>query len=156
MVNSQSKRAHTTTPSSVLGNYMANNFISKMTFQEFENFYILPWWKEKEAQFPVLAAMVRDLLTVQAFTIASEFSFSVSGRVISQWRSGLSPESMEVCICLKDCLDEATRKQHMTTLEDAIDANLESNLNNEEIELGISPPNEYNDEDGGPEIATYQ
>ncbi|KAE8675306.1 Ubiquitin-like protein ATG12 [Hibiscus syriacus] len=57
---------------------------------------------EKEAQFPILAAMARDLLTVQASTVASESAFSVSGRVISQRRSRLSPESVEVCICLKD------------------------------------------------------
>ncbi|KAE8731277.1 hypothetical protein F3Y22_tig00002840pilonHSYRG00913 [Hibiscus syriacus] len=102
---------------------------------------------EKEAQFPILAAMARDLLTVQASTVASESAFSVSGRVISQRRSRLSPESVEVCICLKDYLDGAARKQHITTLEDAIDADLEANLHIEEVELGISPPNEEGEDD---------
>ncbi|KAE8717338.1 Detected protein of unknown function [Hibiscus syriacus] len=92
----------------------------------------------QESQFPILAAMARDLLTVQASTVASESAFSVSGRVISQRRSRLSPESVEVCICLKDYLDGAARKQHITTLEDAIDADLEANLHIEEVELGIS------------------
>ncbi|KAE8696003.1 Cyclin-D2-1 [Hibiscus syriacus] len=109
-----------------------------MTFEEFESLDILAWWKEKEAQFPILPAMARDLLTVQASTVASESAFSVSGRVISQRRSRLSPESVEVCICLKDYLDGAARKQHITTLEDAIDADLEANLHIEEVELGIS------------------
>ncbi|KAE8696504.1 putative Gamma-interferon-inducible lysosomal thiol reductase precursor [Hibiscus syriacus] len=101
----------------------------------------------QEAQFPILAAMARDLLTVQASTVASESAFSVSGRVISQRRSRLSPESVEVCICLKDYLDGAARKQHITTLEDAIDADLEANLHIEEVELGISPPNEEGEDD---------
>ncbi|KAE8729565.1 GEM-like protein 7 [Hibiscus syriacus] len=92
--------------------------------------------QKKEAQFPILAAMARDLLTVQASTVASESAFSVSGMVISQRRSRLSPESVEVCICLKDYLDGAARKQHITTLEDAIDADLEANLHIEEVELG--------------------
>ena len=89
---------------------MSNNFLSFMTFEEWENFDILAWWKEKETQFPVLATMVRDLLTVQASTVVSESAFSVSGRVISQRRSRLSPESVEMCICLKDYLDGAARK----------------------------------------------
>ncbi|KAE8670967.1 putative transcription elongation factor SPT5-like protein 1 [Hibiscus syriacus] len=80
--------------------------------------------QKKEAQFPILAAMARDLLTVQASTVASESAFSVSGRVISQRRSRLSPESVEVCICLKDYLDGAAQ-----------------------VELGISPPNEEGEDD---------
>ncbi|KAL4590434.1 hypothetical protein LXL04_003363 [Taraxacum kok-saghyz] len=47
---------------------------------KFENLNVLGWWKEKESQFPILAAMARDLLTVQASTVASESAFSVSGR----------------------------------------------------------------------------
>ena len=55
-----------------------------MSFEDFENLDILAWWKEKQGQFPALAAIVRDLLAVQASTVASESAFSVSGRVISQ------------------------------------------------------------------------
>ena len=89
--------------------------------------------------------------------VASESVFSVSGRVVSRRRSRLSPESVECCICLKDYLDGAARIQHLTTLEDAIDADVETTLHNEEVELGISPPNEdEEEEDGEPEIAEYQ
>ncbi|KAE8696646.1 U-box domain-containing protein 7 [Hibiscus syriacus] len=115
--------------------------------QSLKVWIFLAWWKENEAQFPILAAMARDLLTVQASTVASESVFSVSGKVISQRRSRLSPESVEICICLKDYLDGAARKQHITTLEDAIDADLEANLHIEEVELGISTPNEEGEDD---------
>ncbi|KAE8724796.1 auxin-induced protein 5NG4-like [Hibiscus syriacus] len=47
----------------------------------------------------------------------------------------------------KGLLDGAARKQHITTLEDAIDADLEANLHIEEVELGISPPNEEGEDD---------
>ncbi|KAJ9565291.1 hypothetical protein OSB04_001257 [Centaurea solstitialis] len=163
--NKQSKRSRTITPTSELGNYMATNFIANMNFADFENFDILAWWKEKEGQFPILVVMTRDLLNVQPSTVASEFTFSVSGRVVSQrryiWktrryrRSRLSPESVECCICLKDYLDGVAQMQHVTTLEDAINANLETSLENEEIELGISPPNEDGNDDGE-EIAGYE
>ena len=35
----------------------------------------------------------------------------------------------------------------MTSLEDAIDADVETTIHNEEVELGISSPNEDDDED---------
>nr|GEU97509.1 zinc finger BED domain-containing protein RICESLEEPER 2-like [Tanacetum cinerariifolium] len=39
--------------------------------EEFTKFDILAWWKGRESLFPVLAAMARDLLSVQASTVAS-------------------------------------------------------------------------------------
>ena len=81
----------------------------------FENFDILAWWKGNESQFPVLAAITRDLLTVQASTVASESAFSVSGRVLSIRRTRLTPAAVEMCICLKDHLDAAERIQHVYT-----------------------------------------
>ena len=117
-----------------------------MTLEEFENLDILAWWKEKQGQFPVLAAMARDRLTVQASTVALESAFSVSGRVISQRRS-TSSESVECCIYLKDYLDGAVCQQHLTTLEEPMDADYETNLYMEDVELGISPPSEADDEE---------
>ncbi|KAK8965717.1 hypothetical protein KSP40_PGU020154 [Platanthera guangdongensis] len=46
--------------------------------------------------------MTRDLLTIQASTVASESVFSLSGRVLNERRSRLSEESLEICICYKD------------------------------------------------------
>ncbi|KAE8682335.1 Chloroplast thylakoid membrane, putative isoform 2 [Hibiscus syriacus] len=89
-----------------------------MTFEEFETLDILAWWKEKEAQFPILAAMARDLLTVQASTVASESAFllvagyiateiktksRVGGRIIGAGTAGLvvaglSFAAMALCI----------------------------------------------------------
>ena len=90
--------------------------------------------------------MARDLVIVQASTVTSESTFSVSDRVISQRRSKISVELVEVCISLKDYLDGAARKHHITSLEDAIVADLETNIDNEEVGLGISPPNEDDDD----------
>ncbi|KAJ9536416.1 hypothetical protein OSB04_un000408 [Centaurea solstitialis] len=153
LIENQTKRARSNAPTSEFGIYTTSSFISYMTFQEWENLDLLARWKEKESQFPILAAMARDLLTVQASTVASESTFSVSGRVISQRRSRLSPESVEMCICLKDCLDVAAQIQHLTTLEDAIDADVEATIHNEEVELGISTNDDEEEEDDDDDVA---
>nr|GEU96012.1 reverse transcriptase domain-containing protein [Tanacetum cinerariifolium] len=62
--------------------------------------------------------MARDLLSVQASTVALEFVFSLSGRVLSIRRTRLTPASLEMCICLKDHLDAQERIQHTSNLED--------------------------------------
>ncbi|GJR31135.1 ribonuclease H-like domain-containing protein [Tanacetum coccineum] len=69
------KRQRTSAPTSELGQYMATNFLITLRPEEFTNFDILAWWKEREIQFLILSAMARDLLTVQASTVASESAF---------------------------------------------------------------------------------
>ncbi|GKB96640.1 zinc finger BED domain-containing protein RICESLEEPER 2 [Tanacetum coccineum] len=59
--------------------------------------------------------MARDLLSVQASTIASEFAFSISG---------------------KDHLDAAERIQHISSLEDGLD--YEEQLHDVEVETGFA------------------
>ncbi|KAK1413168.1 hypothetical protein QVD17_34938 [Tagetes erecta] len=105
---------------------------------EFESFDLLAWWKRKETEFPILSAMARDLLIVQASTVASESAFSFSGRVLSVRRTRLTPTALEMCICLKDHLDAAERIQDKTNLEDEI--SIEVVVHDEEVQSGTSPP----------------
>ena len=119
-----------------------------MTIEEFENLDLLAWWKEKESQFPILAAMARDLFTVQASTVASESAFSLSGRVISERRSKLTAESMQVCVCLKDYLDGVERIQNSVSLEWPLLTHIEEFIHIEEEAMSISPPmTEVDEED---------
>lgn len=141
-----SKRQRSTAPTSELGQYIATNFLTTLSPEEFENFDILAWWKEREVQFPILSAMARDLLSVQASTVASESAFSTSGRIISERRSRLTPESVEVCVCLKDYLDGVDRIQNETSLEGPVLEDVEETIEREEVELGISPTNTELDE----------
>ena len=69
------------------GRYTGTDWINTMTHDEFKNFDVLNWWKLRESQFPVLAHMARDLLSVQASMVASEFALSTSGRVLSIQRT---------------------------------------------------------------------
>ncbi|GJW21444.1 zinc finger BED domain-containing protein RICESLEEPER 2 [Tanacetum coccineum] len=100
------------------GRYTGTDWIISMEQKEFNNFDILSLWKGRQSQFPVLSIMARDLLSVQAFTVASESAFSLSGRVLSIRRTRLIPASFEMCICLKGHLDAQERIQHTSNIED--------------------------------------
>lgn len=51
------------------------NFLAGMGVHEFRHSDILAWWKGMEDQFPILSAIVWDLLTVQASMITSQSVF---------------------------------------------------------------------------------
>ncbi|GJV12076.1 zinc finger BED domain-containing protein RICESLEEPER 2-like protein [Tanacetum coccineum] len=105
----------------------------------FENLNILSWRKERESQFPILAAMTHDLLTVQASTVASKSSFLVSGTVIPPRRTKLTSLAVEVCICLKDHLDSMKRIQNISPLEGDMER-VEEVIHAKEIAMGLSVP----------------
>nr|GFC17944.1 zinc finger BED domain-containing protein RICESLEEPER 2-like [Tanacetum cinerariifolium] len=118
--------------------------------------------------FPVLSRMAMDIISVQASSIASEFTFSTTGRVLSIRRTRLTPASLAMCMCvlsirrtrltpaslamcmcLKDHLDAKERKQdkcpleiHLDFEEDVFDDEVQRNeaipLFDEEIALDAS------------------
>ncbi|KAJ1692639.1 hypothetical protein LUZ63_009337 [Rhynchospora breviuscula] len=69
-----------------------------------EQFDILAWWKLKVPKYPVLSRLARDILAVPASTVASESTFSTSGRTLSVVRNSLNDESIEALICAQDWL----------------------------------------------------
>ncbi|GJZ16145.1 zinc finger BED domain-containing protein RICESLEEPER 2-like protein [Tanacetum coccineum] len=52
------------------------------------------FWKAKESMFPILSQMARDVLSVQATSVASKSTFTTSGRVLSIQRTRLTPEDI--------------------------------------------------------------
>ena len=46
--------------------------------------------------------ITHDVLTVPVSTVASEAAFSTGGRVVSDKRCSLAPDSIEANICVKD------------------------------------------------------
>ncbi|KAL6204216.1 hypothetical protein ACLB2K_021484 [Fragaria x ananassa] len=62
----------------------------------------LGWWKTNHTLYDVLSLMAHDLLSVPASTVPSEAVFSDGGRVVSEKRAALSPNTIEALVCLKD------------------------------------------------------
>ncbi|PWA56691.1 zinc finger BED domain-containing protein RICESLEEPER 2 [Artemisia annua] len=118
------------------GRYTGTAWLNTITPEEFKDFDVLNWWEQREPQFPILAAMTRDLLSVQASTVASESTFSTSGRVLSVRRTRITPLSLEMCICLKDYLDGNECIQHVSLLAETME--YEKQLQEVKVEEGYT------------------
>ncbi|GKE55455.1 zinc finger BED domain-containing protein RICESLEEPER 2, partial [Tanacetum coccineum] len=101
--------------------YLKADFVLHLHLKDFATFDVLGFWKAKENQFHVLSRMAMDILSVQASSVASESAFSTSGRLLTIRRTRLTPESLEMCMCLKDHLDAQERKQDTSPLELPLD-----------------------------------
>ena len=82
-------------------------YLTEELFHQKKDFDILGWWEMHGSKYPVLSRIARDVLAIQASTVASESSFSAGGRVISDHRSRLKSEMVEALICLQDWLKAA-------------------------------------------------
>ncbi|KAI3968387.1 hypothetical protein MKW92_029303, partial [Papaver armeniacum] len=68
------KRDPLATSSSELKRYYAE---PEPALADIENFDVLDWWKSNEKRHPVLSCVARDVLAVQASTVASQSAFSL-------------------------------------------------------------------------------
>ncbi|GKC44008.1 zinc finger BED domain-containing protein RICESLEEPER 2 [Tanacetum coccineum] len=119
--NSNKQATNDRLTSSEYERYVTIDFIAHLWPDEFTGFDVLGFWKEKESMFPVLSRMARDMLSVQATSVASESAFSTSERVLSIQITRLTPASLEMCMCLKDHLDAFDRIQHTSNLKNSLD-----------------------------------
>ena len=67
-------------------------------------FDVLAFWKGNQFRYSELSKLVRDIMSIPISTVASEFAFSVGGRILDQYRSSLKPDIVEALICIKDWL----------------------------------------------------
>ncbi|XP_070029447.1 zinc finger BED domain-containing protein RICESLEEPER 4-like [Nicotiana sylvestris] len=65
------------------------------------SFNILEWLKDKGKHFPVLSRMTRDVLTIQASTVASNSTFSPARLQLSDYRASMR-ESLEKSVLFRD------------------------------------------------------
>ena len=76
--------------------------LSKVPIRRSEQFNIFACWQMSSAKYPTLSLMARDIIAVPASTIASESAFSTGSRVLSDFRSWMTPEIVEALVCLQD------------------------------------------------------
>jgi hypothetical protein len=65
---------------------------------------VLEFWKVHELHYPIVATITRYILSILIFIVASEFTFSVGGRVIDQYMSSLKPDIAKALVCTRDWL----------------------------------------------------
>ncbi|XP_056695211.1 zinc finger BED domain-containing protein RICESLEEPER 2-like [Spinacia oleracea] len=70
-----------------------------------EEFDILNYWKEQSASYPILSRMAKDVLAIPISSVASESSFSMGGRILTNIRSCLSDKHLEALVTSKNWLD---------------------------------------------------
>ena len=68
------------------------------------DFDMLAWWKANRPKYPTLQQITRDILTIPVSTVASESTFSTSGRLLSLHRSKLHPKTVEALMCAQNWL----------------------------------------------------
>ena len=69
-----------------------------------DDFNVLDWWKAYGVKFPILSQVARDIFAIPMSTVASESTFSTSGRVINPHRSRLLPTTLEALMCAQNWL----------------------------------------------------
>ena len=69
-----------------------------------EVFSVLDWWKVAGTRYPTLRKVARDIFAIPVTTVASESAFSTSGRILSEHRSRLTPNMVEVLMCSQNWL----------------------------------------------------
>lgn len=60
----------------------------------------IDWWKNQEDKFPTLSKVTRDVLSIQASSVASESTFSHDGRLVTDYRTRLSDGVIQACVLL--------------------------------------------------------
>ena len=62
---------------------------------------IIGWWKFGGIKYPTLQRLAHDILPIPVTTVASEYAFSTSGRVLSEHQSSLAPNMAEALMCMQ-------------------------------------------------------
>ena len=76
-----------------------DHFIVEGVLKRSEDFDIVAWWNSNGFKYPTLLRIVRDILAIFVTTIASEYTFSTSGRLLSPHRSTFHPKIIEAMMC---------------------------------------------------------
>ena len=75
-----------------------NNFDMQCAFMDND----LLWWKNNSSQFPLMKHLARKYLSVPATSCASERAASTSGNVVTNYRTRLLPENVNMSCVLHD------------------------------------------------------
>jgi hypothetical protein len=63
---------------------------------------VINWWMSNVAKYPTLSRIARDLFAVPTTSVPSESAFNITRRTVNDFRSSLTPETIEALICSQD------------------------------------------------------
>lgn len=81
-----------------------DKYLEEPVFPRNYDFNIFTWWKVHTPRYPILSMMAQDVLGVPMSTVTSELAFRTGGRVLDQYRSSLSSDTVQALICTQDWL----------------------------------------------------
>ncbi|KAE8662993.1 hypothetical protein F3Y22_tig00113124pilonHSYRG00617 [Hibiscus syriacus] len=81
-----------------------DNYLKEKLLLKDVDLDLLAWWKTNGGKYPTLQRITKDILAILVSTVASESTFSISGRLISPHRSRLHPKTLETLMCAQSWL----------------------------------------------------
>jgi hypothetical protein len=89
---------------------------------------ILGWWKSNALKYKTLSKVAQHVLAILISTVAFESAFSTGGRVLDQFRSSLSPATVQALICCQNWLHHGSISTDIRSLINDLETyeNLES------------------------------
>lgn len=81
-----------------------DKYLEEPVFPRNYDFNIFTWWKVHTPRYPILSMMAQDVLGVPMSTVTPELAFRTGGRVLDQYRSSLSSDTVQALICTQDWL----------------------------------------------------
>jgi hypothetical protein len=103
--------SNSTSSTSMASELELEMYLAKPTVPRSNSFDILAWWKSNSTEYPTFSCMARDVLAIQASTVASESAFSTGRKIISEFRSRLSSKTVEALICVQDWIRASNSSQ---------------------------------------------
>ncbi|KAK2657797.1 hypothetical protein Ddye_010849 [Dipteronia dyeriana] len=67
-----------------------------------DQFDILHWWRQHQKHFPILSIIVKQILVTPVSTVTVDQEFNAGENILDARRSLLSPESIQVQVCVDD------------------------------------------------------
>ena len=77
---------------------------------------LLGWWTRRSDAFPTLSKMVRDVLAIQASSVASEAAFNAERFQIGDHIHSLAEDSLETTVLFRDWCNAERRNNNLPKL----------------------------------------
>ena len=74
---------------------------------------LLGWWSRRSDVFPTLSKMVRDVLVIQASSVASEVAFTAARFQIGDHRHSLAEDSLKTTVLFRDWVNADRRNNNL-------------------------------------------